>query len=578
MNTKKAYILLACLLIGLFINLNAQASFKAYTAAKQVLTGSYFEIEFTLENADGKNFTPPDFSDFNLISGPNQRQQSTMINGHVTKAITLSYELQAKRTGKLRIGSAKITANGKILKTDPLTIEAIKGQAGATDGTDDVFLKAVINRHSAYLGQQLVVDYVIHHSKNLEGMNAVDESTYEGFHAKEISSFNNQPTYEVINGKQYAVRIIKRVALYPLQTGELTIDPLSIVVGIAKNGQQRRSIFSSRRDLIKIPVQSEALNVQIKSLPTPIPENFSNITGNYQMHLRVNKKELTTDEALSVFLTLVGEGDLNTLQAPQLNFPNAFELYEPKVVSERYAEGKDIVQANKSFEYILVPKQAGKFLFKPEVVVFNPDSAVYQTLQGQPITIEVTQGTGDKESGLIAEADKGSALYPAKQQMHLTSTKSSFIGSPLFWVLFILPIGASLGLWVYQQKQQNAPAIDPVLLKQQRAQQEALKRLEQAQAFKQTGDSRAFFGEIENALLGYICDKLQMPRANLTKANVQLKLEELGASQAQCQSFKDLIKDCEMALYAGMNNAQAMDSSYEKTLSLIAEMEEVLGK
>ena len=76
--------------------------------------------------------------------------------------------------------------------------------------------------------------------------------------------------------------------------------------------------------------------------------------------------------------------------------------------------------------------------------------------------------------------------------------------------------------------------------------------------------------------MGYVGDKLQIPRADMTKANVQTKLEELGATADQRTSFKELINNCEMALYAGKDNASAMGETYGQAVRLLSEMEEVL--
>lgn len=46
-----------------------EVSFSAYTDAKEVLQGTYFEVIFTLKNGEGSGFKAPDFRDFNVLSG-----------------------------------------------------------------------------------------------------------------------------------------------------------------------------------------------------------------------------------------------------------------------------------------------------------------------------------------------------------------------------------------------------------------------------------------------------------------------------------------------------------------------------
>ena len=48
--------------------LSAQTTFEATTDARRVLENSYFEVTFTLSNAQGGQFSPPSFEDFLVVS------------------------------------------------------------------------------------------------------------------------------------------------------------------------------------------------------------------------------------------------------------------------------------------------------------------------------------------------------------------------------------------------------------------------------------------------------------------------------------------------------------------------------
>lgn len=582
MNASAKHILL---LIFLSLNMLAgpvcaqgseEPSFTVYADAKEVLLNSYFELTFTLKNGEGSAFTPPDFRDFKVLSGPSQGFQTSIINGRMSQQTSISYRLQARRTGTLTIGRASIQTNGQTLRTDPLQLRVVEGQADPDEGTPEVFLVARLAQEEAYLGQQLVLDYVLSSRVDVEALTAVSESTYEGFYSREIHQYDTRAVRELHNGVQYVSRILKRVVLYPQQTGVLIVDPLNIVVGVPVPGQRQRGFFS-RPELRRVPVSSETIQLAIKPLPRPQLEGFDGITGNFSMRAGLNRERITTDDAISLTLTLEGTGDLKRVQAPELDFPVEFERYDPKVIQEEYIDLPTQIKGRKSFEYLLVPKEAGNFTFQPEVVIFNPDSNLYQTLQVTPLSLEVRQGSGEKQSGLVAEAAGNQGLYPPLASVELSQPAVRFYGTPLFWSLLLVPILLAGGMITYQRVQENKPLIDPILLKKQQAREQALKRLETAEEDRLQGNARAFYEDVEKALLGYVSDKLQLPRADLTKTNVQTKLQELGASDQQTTLFLALIRNCEMALYAGMDNAGAMEHTYTQAVSLLSEMEEVLG-
>ncbi|MEO0876211.1 MAG: BatD family protein, partial [Bacteroidota bacterium] len=520
---------LATLLPTAHTQSSQEVSFTAYADAREVLLNTYFELTFTLKNAESRGITPPELSDFRVLSGPNQGFQTSIINGRMTQQTTYSYRLQALRAGTLTIGAASVKVGNDTYRTDPIQIKVVSTQSQVDDGTPEVFIVARLAQNSAYLGQQLVLDYILSARVDVEALTAVSESSYEGFYSREIHQYDTRAVRELHNGVQYVSRTLKRVVLYPQQTGTLTIDPLNIVVGVPIPGQRSGGFFS-RPELRRVPVASEEIQLTVNPLPEPRPANYSGITGNFTMRTGLNRDRITTDDAITLRLTLEGSGDLKRVQAPELNFPAEFELYDPKVVEEEYIDLPARIKGRKSFEYLLVPKQAGNFTFQPEVVVFNPDSNAYQNLQVAALSLEVRQGSGEKQSGLVAEATTNQGLYPPKTRVSLVQPGNRFYGTPLFWSLLLLPVVVAGGLITFQQIKENQPDIDPVLLKKQRARAQALGRLETAEQHRQKDDARSFYEEVEKALLGYISDKLQIPRADLTKANVQAKLQELGAS------------------------------------------------
>ncbi|MEZ4983498.1 MAG: BatD family protein [Saprospiraceae bacterium] len=555
----------------------AQPTFTAYSDAKDVLLGNYFELTFTLENGEGSQFTPPDLSDFMVLSGPNAGYQTSIINGFTSVKQTFNYHLQPKKTGTFTIGSALIKVKQNTLSTRPLSIRVHPNNADPNADKPELLIQARVSHETAYLGQQLMVDYVLYNRVDVEALNASEESDYAGFFMREIHRFDNRTVREVIQGVQYTGRIIKQVAIYPQQTGQLTISPLSIIAGVPMQRSGAGGFFG-RTELRRVPVTSNALTVNVLPLPHPQPEHFSDITGQFSLSAVASRQQITTDDALSLTLTFEGKGDLKRVQAPELSLPaDAFEVYDPKVVSEEYMDLPNNPIGKKVFEYLLVPLQPGAYTLQPKVVVFQPDTAAYQELTVPAIQVQVKPGSGKKSTGLVAEAaDEENVLLPPTPTMRPLSVGSDLLTHPLYWLFFLLPVGVMAGFHQYRRYQDQHTTTDPLLLKKEQALARAKARLQQAASFQHPPNARAFYEAVERALLGYISDKLQIPRADFTKAHVNAKLTEIGATPAQTATFNTLIQNCEMALYAGMDNAAAMDTTYTQTLDLLAEMEEVL--
>ena len=90
-------------------------SFTASVDNTTVGLNDRFQVTFTFEGNDVNNlsnFSPPDFTGFMVLSGPNQSTSMQIINGAVSASLSYSFYLQPKNLGKYTIGRASIQYKG----------------------------------------------------------------------------------------------------------------------------------------------------------------------------------------------------------------------------------------------------------------------------------------------------------------------------------------------------------------------------------------------------------------------------------------------------------------------------------
>ena len=92
----------------------------------QVGVGEHFKITYTIEGQAG-TFVPPAFNNFRVLSGPNQSQSTSIVNGTVTNSSTVSYVLRPVKAGTYTIAGAKAQIGGKNISSNPVTITIVKG-------------------------------------------------------------------------------------------------------------------------------------------------------------------------------------------------------------------------------------------------------------------------------------------------------------------------------------------------------------------------------------------------------------------------------------------------------------------
>ena len=563
---------LVCFLLCTSI-VRGQVTFSAVSDATKIVEGNYFEVFFTVENGRGTSFEPPEFRDFEVLSGPNTTLENSIINGRSSIKQSYSYILKPKGVGRWRIGSAAVSINGQRMVSEPLFIDVVRGAKGGK-GADEIFIRAELDAEEGFIGQQLILDYCLYTASRIEFNNYIEENEYPGFYSQEIRRYDNRITQEVINGRQYSRKVLKRIVLFPQQTGQLVIPPSDVQLKIVING---RSIFSMGK-YRSLNLKTDSIEVDIFDLPPGAPASFSGAVGEFQVSTTLNRTTITTDDALKVKMVISGNGDIKRVRPPALNLPEEFEIYDPSIINEGSFERKGGILGQKEIEYLAVPRSPGKFEFRPTFSYYDPDSAKYVTLNTERYDIVIRPGTNRGGAAIIpdGEGEAGKEireLRSIKLDSSLTARDRQFLGSTLFWVFFALPFAGLLGVWSYRQVTLRRSKVDPALLRHKRARKAALKRLDTANQLMQKQESRNFYDEISKAMLGYVSDKLKIPRSELTKENVRDKLAALEVKDKGIAGFMKIIQTSEMAIFAGKDNAASMKDTYQGAVDVLSEID-----
>ena len=562
------------------ISLTAQITFTATADTKQVPIGEVFEVQFSLKNAQGQGFRPPTFGEFNVASGPNRMNSMTMTNGTATSSETYSYVLQAKKEGVFTLGSATITANGQTLRTDPLSISVIKGKkqtiASTGSSKDDVFIRAEVSTTEARVGQQIIVDYKLYTRVNLSSVSRISEATYDGFYKLDVNDFNHSDSRVEIAGKPYLTRTLQRFALFPQREGSLGVEPLTLQVNIVKESRGRNDDpfgqFFSSPDLEQKIVTANALIFNIKALPSPTPSSFSGGVGDFQATYSMPKTDATTDDALSLRLTLTGNGDAKRWLPSKLETVDGLEIYEPKVLKEQSIENQGEWQTVKEIEYLIVPKKTGNFTLKPAFSYFNTEGSNFQTID---TTFSLTIQQGNNKAATLLQ-DRLQDIRGLKLATVLTGNNGNFYNSLLFWALLIAPFILLVLATALKQIQIQQSRRDATLLRQENAPKVAEQRLAVAQDMLAQGNRKLFYEEVSKSLFNYISDKFQMPLSEFSKSNVRERLTSLNINTLYVDNFIKILNDCEITLFAGQDTEGGATGIYERALKVITDIEKSL--
>ena len=91
-------------------------------------------------------------------------------------------------------------------------------------------------------------------------------------------------------------------------------------------------------------------------------------------------------------------------------------------------------------------------------------------------------------------------------------------------------------------------------------------------------DSKNFFEEVMNALLGYAADKLNLPLADLNKENVSQRLSERGVGSDLVSGFVGVLEECEFARFAPGDSDATMEKIFASATEIINKLDAAIKK
>ncbi|MBR4817185.1 MAG: BatD family protein [Bacteroidales bacterium] len=593
-----------------------------------VAADEQFNISFIIE---GEN-APSDFKwsegdDFQLVWGPQKGTSTsiTVVNGKRTRSVqhTYTYVLIPRKTGNLVIPSATATVKGDQIASARTTVEVVsdgasQGSAGGSSQSqgsssgssagqsssrasstgeiarDDLFLRLSLSRTNVVVGEPITATLKLYQRVNIAGFEDAKFPTFNGFWSQEVLA----PTTidfkrESYNNMIYNTAVLRSYVLIPQQAGDITIDPAELVclVNVRAPSSGSNSIFDSffQEDYrtIRKRVTSESYKVHVSKLPSGAPASFGGGVGSFTIKTALSKDSLRTHDAASLMVTISGKGNVSLLEAPKIDFPPDFEVYDVKV-TDNTDSSTGRTTGSKTFEYPFIPRSHGTFTLGPiEYGYYDIDAGRYATLRTDPITVKVARGNdadapqaGQMVQGTVRRDVKslGSDIrFIATKRPSLSRQGSFFVFSGGFWALLALLLAAAAAAYLLL-KRRAARRADVVGTRGRAATKMAQKRLSVAEGYLKNNLYTAFYEELHRALLGFVSDKLNIDTADMTKENIASALSSGGVPESLVSEFTGLLDACEYARYAPDAGHEAMNAHYETAVGVISMIDSNMKK
>jgi hypothetical protein len=636
--------------------------FSVNASANKMGLKDQIQVDYTIQDAPNlRSIATPKFEDFVVVQGPFSRQSSnvSIVGNKMVQSVSLTYSyiLQPKKTGSLVVPATTAKdANGESYQSNNLTVQVVNGslarqqQQRSNDPFDDpffqdpwaairqqqaarqralaaaqqqqaqpkadvnvnmndiyknLFMRVSADKTKVHVGEQITVTYKLYTRIPMNaGISKLP--SLNGFWTQDFEIAKGgavKPIEEIVDGKPYQVFVVKKSALFPQQTGELTLDPAE-AQGTARIMQRvkqqdpfggmfdddpffRQAISQMMQDPFgdmfgssykDVPVTMKSAPLKITVLPLPDagkPADFGNAVGSFTLDSKADKTKLSTDDVLTYTLKINGTGNLKLIEPPLLKLPNGLSSYDP-VVIDTITGRTTTISGSKIITYTIAANVPGDYEI-PAIPFsyYNPQAGTYSTIHTQPVRIQVNKGKNYNPS--LAQKSNLTDIHPivSKPLHKLVLNSQPLFFKAGYWSMYAFPMLAFVGLLVWRRREEEFSK-DTVKLRNKRANKVALKRLSTAKKLLDQNTKAGFYEEVSKAVWLYLSDKLNIPLSELSRDRAEETLSSKNVDALTLSKMQTVMNNCETALYTPHSGMQQMKHTYEEAIDIISKLEDLL--
>ena len=519
-----------CLLMTGFtvsVSIAAEVNITAAVDKNEASLDDYIVLKVTVEGTREEP-TMPDLSAFKFQSRGTSSQM-TIINSRMSSKLEYNYILYPQKTGTFTIGPFILDADGKQVKSNPLTVTISKTEPQAKQ-SDEVFVAASVDNENPYLNEQIIYTLLFCRRVKIASASLTEQPSFDGFL---VESLGKEKEYQkVINGQQYLVTEIRQ-ALFPVKTGLLEISSSTLQAAVVAQKRSRRGgdpffddSFFGFTETVPKAFRTEPISVAVKPLPAEgKPADFKNLVGDFSLTSQLSKTRAVAGESITLTVTVSGSGNLKNMQNVDMGQLQNFKVYDDKPVFEpALINGK--IGGKLLIKKALVPLVPGS-LTGPAISIsyFDPAARSYKKAASPASVVSVSPAADKEKIDLVQAAGQPSA---AKQEVkllgkdilpiHTTHTamtaQSMYPALGIVLLLALLPAICYVTVFIAKRARDRSSS-DPGFMRTKNAYKNFIKNFSEAKKALDSPDD-LFYQAGSKALKDFIGDRLAITGQALT--------------------------------------------------------------
>jgi len=393
-----------------FFSLADAQRIQTVVPRQPVVIGNAFQIQYIVTGPNSLiNISSPSYQDLQIVSGPNRFKGNATINGKVQPIENIAYTVVPLKTGTIKIDGLSVTFKDGEEKSNVATVTVIsppKASFNTSSSYTDVnlytpsskadidkliaenlFIKTEVDRKDCLLGEPIVATFKLY-SRLQSTSEVINAPSLYGFSVMDmINIYEAHQSVETINGKIFNTAVLRKLQLYPEQTGKLTIDPMQL-----QNEIEFDDSATGKKTIVQKMIASNAVDINVRPLPGKQPPDFSGAVGDFTITADFGKNKIQTNQQGKLTLTITGKGNFLQFGAPVVHFPKAFDVFDP-VVLDSLDKTAAPTEGKRQYSFSFNSDSVGSFLIPPATFsFFDTKTSAYKTVHSDSLSVYISAG------------------------------------------------------------------------------------------------------------------------------------------------------------------------------------------
>jgi hypothetical protein len=360
----------------------------------------------------------------NLVvdGSPSVSSEFSWINGQSTRRKVFTYTAHPRGAGAALIGPLVLrTSDGQVETLAPVSIQVLPDlTAGSNDparilhellatGRDPIFVVAESDTTSAFVGEQIIVTWTIYNAANVQQHGLGDFPKFADFWTEELDVRSETLQNVVVGGVPMQKLVIRRVALFPLRSGTLTVEPMSIEGQIMRRSESGNPFGLFEGTLVDIHRRSAALTIEARPIPPGPP-----IAVVGDVSLQCQAPEQKSGGPVSIDVVMSGRANLRAAPPPAFAraLDGSMQIGEKGVTVER-REGT----MTRRWKFLIFPSSSGMFIVPPLVSTILTPAGARRDLRCEERSILVEAASAAANAAAASTESRDARLEAARRSL-----------------------------------------------------------------------------------------------------------------------------------------------------------------